>query len=71
MSTTGGVQEHIFLKTMQTDKHVSIFFQKMLLGATNGEHIRSTFSVIYILLPSYFVFDVYNKTEEIYLNSDP
>ena len=38
---------------MQTDKYVYIFFEKMLLGATSGEHFGSTFSVIYILLMSY------------------
>ena len=50
MFTTCGAQEHIFWKTMQTDKYVYIFFEKMLLGATSGEHFGSTFSVIHILL---------------------
>ena len=35
---------------MATDKYVYIFFVKMLLGATSGEHFGSIFPVIYILL---------------------
>ena len=50
MFTTYGAQEHIFRKTMQTDKYVYIFFEKMLLGATSGEYFGSTFSVTDILL---------------------
>jgi len=50
MFTPCGAQEHIFWKSMPTDKYVYIFFEKMLLGGTSGEHFGSIFSVIYILL---------------------
>ena len=50
MFTTRGGQEHIFLKNYEDGQICEHSFKKMLLGATSGENIGSTFSVIYILL---------------------
>ena len=44
MFTTRGGQEHIFLKNYEDGQICEHSFKKMLLGATSGEHIGSSFS---------------------------
>ena len=50
MFTTCGGQETFLKNYADGQMCVHIFEKKMLLGATSGEHIGSTLSVIYILL---------------------
>ena len=50
MFTTCGARAHFLNNYADGQIFVYIFEKKMLLGATSGERIGSTFPVIYILL---------------------